>query len=157
VEADVTDLRRNSICVILVALLSLFLVLQSSGPVYAWNFSVNVEPEVRYAFPGQTVSYTVYVGLVTGPAAVVNLLVSPYSIELNGLSFSFSPSSSGTPPFTRTLYVTVSTGKAAGTYTIPTRFRWRASTLQSASERTVSNLWFSRLRLLQIGPSPTQQ
>jgi len=105
--------------IILIGLLSVFLVLQSSSPVYAWNFSVNAEPEIRYAFPGQTVSYTVQVSLVTPPADVVSLLVSPWTIELNGLSFSFSPTASGTPPFTRTMYATVSSGKAPGTYTIP--------------------------------------
>jgi len=115
----VTDLSRNKIRIILVALLSVSLVLQSSSPVYAWNFSVNAEPETRFAFPGQTVSYTVQVSLVTPPAGVVNLLVSPWTIELNGLSFSFSPTASGTPPFSRTLYVTVSSGKAPGTYTVP--------------------------------------
>lgn len=86
---------------------------------YAWNFTVNAEPETRSAFPGQTVTYTVFVGLVTGPAAVVQLLVSPWTIELQGLSFWFDPSASGTPPFTRTLYATISSGKAPGTYTIP--------------------------------------
>jgi len=115
----VTDLSRNKIRIILVALLSVSLLLQSSSLVYAWNFSVNAEPETRFAFPGQTVSYTVQVSLVTPPAGVVNLLVSPWTIELNGLSFSFSPTASGTPPFSRTLYVTVSSGKAPGTYTVP--------------------------------------
>jgi len=112
-------LSRNRTRIILVALLAIFLVLQSSGPVYAWNFSVNAEPETVFAFPGQTVSYTVHVSLVTPPAGAVSLLVSPWTIELNGLSFSFSPTASGTPPFTRTLYCTVSSGKAPGTYTIP--------------------------------------
>jgi len=115
----VTDLSRNKIRIILVALLSVSLVLQSSSLVYAWNFSVNAEPETRFAFAGQTVSYTVQVSLVTPPAGVVNLLVSPWTIELNGLGFSFSPTASGTPPFTRTLYVAVGSGKAPGTYTIP--------------------------------------
>jgi len=105
--------------IILVALLTVFLMLQSSGPVYAWNFSVNAEPETRFAFPGQTVSYTVQVSLVTPPAAVVSLLVAPWTPQLDGLSFSFSPTASGTPPFTRTLYATVSPYKAPGTYTIP--------------------------------------
>lgn len=104
---------------VLVTIVLAFLILQGVSPVYAWNFSVNAEPEVRYAFPGQTVSYTVYVGLVTGPAATVQLLVSPMTIELQGLNFWFSPSASGTPPFTRTMYVAVSSGKAPGTYTIP--------------------------------------
>jgi len=94
-------------------------VLQRSGPVYAWDFIVNAEPETRYAFPGQTVSYTVQVSVVVPPAGVVNLLVSPWTPQLDGLSFAFSPTASGTPPFTKTLYVAVSSSKAPGAYTIP--------------------------------------
>lgn len=103
------------------AVLSLLsLVLSSIGPVYAvFNFSVNAEPEIRYAFPGQTVTYTVSVNLLSAPAGVVQLLISPLPPELGGLSFWFSPSASGTPTFSRTLYVSVSSGKAPGSYTIP--------------------------------------
>ena len=114
-----TDLSRNKIRIILVALLSIFLVLQRSGPVHAWDFIVNAQPETRYAFPGQTVSYTVQVSVVVPPAAVVSLLVAPWTPQLDGLSFAFSPTASGTPPFTKTLYVAVSSSKAPGTYTIP--------------------------------------
>jgi len=112
-------LSRNKTRIIFISLLSVFLVLQSCGPVYAWDFIVNAEPETVFAFPGQTVSYTVQVSLVTPPAAVVSLLVSPWTPQLDGLSFSFSPTASGTPPFTRTLYVAVSFSKAPGPYTIP--------------------------------------
>jgi len=116
----VTDLSHSKIGITIAALLSVILLLQSSRPVYAvFNFSVNAEPEIRYAFPGQTVSYTVTVSLITAPASVVSLLVSPWTPQLDGLGFSFSPSASGTPPFARTLYVAVSTSKAPGTYTIP--------------------------------------
>jgi len=122
----VTDLSHNKIGITIAALLSVILLLQSSRPVYAvFNFSVNAEPEIRYAFPGQTVSYTVTVTMITAPASVVSLLVSPWTPQLDGLGFSFSPSASGTPPtsppysFARTLYVAVSSAKPPGTYTIP--------------------------------------
>lgn len=103
----------------LMALLTCFLALASITPVYAWNFSVNAEPEIKYAFPGQTVTYTVSVSLLAGPAEVVQLLVSPMTIQLQGLTFWFSPTASGTPPLARTLYVSVSSSKAPGSYTIP--------------------------------------
>lgn len=112
-------MNSKKVRIVLIALLSLLLVLQSSNLVYAWDFNVNAEPETRYAFPGQTVSYTVQVNLVVPPAGVVSLLVSPWTPQLDGLSFSFSPSASGTPPFSRTLYATVSSAKPPGTYTIP--------------------------------------
>jgi hypothetical protein len=102
-----------------VVLLSLSLILTGIRPVHAWNFGINASPDTRYAFPGQTVTYNVAVSLLTGPAEVVQLMVSPMTVDLLGFSFWFSPSSSGTPPFTRTLYVTVSSSKAPGTYSIP--------------------------------------
>jgi hypothetical protein len=102
------------------ALLLSSLVLGGISPVFAvFNFSVNAEPETKFAFPGQTVTYSVTVTLLSAPAGVVQLLISPLPPELNGLSFWFSPSASGTPTFSRTLYVSVSSGKAPGTYTIP--------------------------------------
>ncbi len=112
-------LRGNGTRFAVVGVLLMFLMLLSTSPVYAWSFSVNAEPETRSAFPGQTVTYTVSVALVTPPADVVSLLVSPWTPQLDGLSFSFAPTASGTPPFIRTLYVTISSGKAPGTYTIP--------------------------------------
>ena len=110
---------RGKVCLALVTLLSLSLILNGISPAYGWNFSVDAEPEVRYAFPGQTVTYTVSASLVAGPAESVQLMVSPMTVELLGLDFSWSPSSTGTPPFTRTLYVAVSSSKVPGTYTIP--------------------------------------
>lgn len=103
----------------LVTVISVFLIINSVIPVYAWSFGLDAVPETRSAFPGQTVSYTVSVSLILGPAGVVQLLVSPWTPELVGLSFWFAPSTSGTPPFTRTLYVTISSSKAPGTYAIP--------------------------------------
>jgi hypothetical protein len=110
---------RGKVCLALVTLLCLSLILNGISPAYGWNFSVDAEPEIRYAFPGQTVTYTVAVGLVLGPVETVQLMVSPMVVELLGFTFSFSPSSTGTPPFVRTLYVTVSPSKAPGTYTLP--------------------------------------
>jgi len=112
-------LRNGKASLALVLLLSIFLVLQSISLAYAWSYSVDATPETRFAFPGQTVSYSVFVSLVVGPAEVVQLMVSPMTIELLGLNFWFSPTSTGTPPFSRTLYVSVSAAKAPGTYTIP--------------------------------------
>jgi len=113
-----TDLNHTKVAIALATLLSVSLALHVITPVQGWDFSVNAEPEIRYASPGETVTYTVYVSLVAGPAEVIQLLVSPYTIEFQGLSFTFSPTT-GTPPFVSTLYVTVSSTKAAGTYRLP--------------------------------------
>ncbi len=103
--------------------LSLFsLMLGGITSVYAvFNFSINAQPDTRFAFPGQTVTYTVTVTLVSSPTANVQLLIAPVGPDLMGLNFWFSPSASGTPSpsFTRTLYVSVSSGKAPGSYSIP--------------------------------------
>lgn len=100
-------------------LLLLSVSLQNVSQAYAWNFFIDATPEVRTVYPGHTTSYTVSVGLFSGPTQLVQLLVSPSPPELNGLTFAFTPSASGMPPFTRTLQVTVAASKAPGTYTIP--------------------------------------
>lgn len=92
----------------------------------SWNFGVNVSPDIRYAFPGQTVSYSVAVSLLLGPAGTVQL-----TANLPG--FWFSPSSTGTPPFTRTLYVPAPS--APGTYSITVsgyniNVGWRSDNVQ---------------------------
>ena len=79
---------------------------------------MDATPEVRTVYPGGSTSYSVFVALTVGPTALAQLMVSPMTVDLMGFTFHFTPSS-GNPPFSSTLSVTVASTKAPGTYSIP--------------------------------------
>ncbi len=84
----------------------------TTQPVAQFDFSLSASPTQQSATPGGSASYTVTVNPVAGPQQSVALSVSGLP---TGVSASFNPTS-GTPPFTSTLSVTVASSVSPGTF-----------------------------------------
>ncbi|MGA2790301.1 MAG: zinc ribbon domain-containing protein [Candidatus Bathyarchaeia archaeon] len=91
-----------------------FIVGQAIQTTTQFDFSLSDSPTQQSATPGGSASYTVAVNPVTGPQQSVDLSVSGLP---NGVSASFNPTS-GTPPFTSTLSVTVASSVSPGALTL---------------------------------------
>ncbi|MEM2896952.1 MAG: hypothetical protein QXG01_05205 [Candidatus Bathyarchaeia archaeon] len=109
---------RKSLGTLIAIFLILALLPSIPKALAVFDFRVLASPSSRTTTPGGVVEYLVEVDLLSPPSKEVQLLVSPWTLELEGFTFTWSVSS-GFPPFSAILRVAVSPLKPPGTYTIP--------------------------------------
>jgi hypothetical protein len=108
----------NTVRVVLLILIVVGSIGSILPSVLAWG--VSASPPTRSTVPGGTVTFTIYVtGTVPGNPNV-KLWVTPMTMDLMGLSFSFTVNDVPAP-FSSSMIVHVDPSKAPGSYTIPIR------------------------------------